>query len=199
MDAHPSQTQRSFGFASIRERMPHGYFGGYLVINELARPLEFHCTLPLLPTKAQQILFGATLDEFVCGEQIARAMLSKAKVKPSMVLTDCPAALSVRHWIDVPVFYLHRDVSDNGAGHNGAGHDGIGEDGFRIPSQQRSESETLSRSIGEYEFRWLQTYANDGRALQWLEGADSIPVDLREPFGRIVEALAEAHPRTKVA
>jgi hypothetical protein len=189
MDAHPSQTQRSFGFASIRERMPHGYFGGYLVINELARPLEFHCTLPLLPTKAQQILFGATLDEFVCGEQIARAMLSKAKVKPSMVLTDCPAALSVRHWIDVPVFYLHRDGSD----------DGSGDDGFRIPRQQRPESETLSRSIGEYEFRWLQSYANDGRALQWLEGADSIPVDLREPFGRIVEALAEAHPRPRVA
>lgn len=189
MDAHPSQTQRSIGFASIRERTPHGYFGGYLVINELARPLEFHCTLPLLPTKAQQILFGATLDEFVCGEQIARAMLSKAKVKPSMVLTDCPAALSVRHWIDVPIFYLHPNGTDDGAG----------EDGFRIPRQQRSESETLSRSIGEYEFRWLQSYANDGKALQWLEGTDSIQVDLREPFGRIVEALAEAHPRTKVA
>ena len=69
----------SLGFLTVRKHPSRGYFGGFLVLNVLARPLEFHCTLPVQPTRAQQILYGATLDEFISGEQIARALILKAK------------------------------------------------------------------------------------------------------------------------
>ncbi|MEI8211138.1 MAG: hypothetical protein WCI02_03240 [Planctomycetota bacterium] len=188
MDASHTPNPFHLGFVSIRERSPHGYFGGFLVINELARPLEFHCTLPLQPSRAQRILFGPTLDEFVCGEQIARAMLGKVKTKPTVVLTDTAAALSVRHWIDVPIFWLQEEYQAEEPSN-----------GFAIPSQKRSESEYASRVIRGKPFYWLPSYTGDGAALDALMGDGVSQLDLREPFGRIVEALAEAHPRSKVA
>ena len=83
------------GFLSVRHRVEHGYFGGYLIVNQLARPLEFHCTMPVRPSRSQELLYGKTLNDFVCGEQIAKALTQKAKLKPLLVLTDTPAALAV--------------------------------------------------------------------------------------------------------
>lgn len=195
MDAPLRMPPPSIGFLSIRERNPHGYFGGYLVVNELARPLEFHCTLPLQPTRAQQILFGDTLKEFVCGEQIARALLLKGNSKPGFVLTDCHAVLAVRHWVDLPVFVL--DSSADGRGYSLAP-ESPGDD-FRIPSAFRDDDDYATRTVAGYSLRWLKRYANDGVALESLPGSELGSIDLHEPFGRIVEALAEAHPRSKAA
>jgi hypothetical protein len=36
-------------------------------------------------------------------------------------------------------------------------------------------------------------------AIDWMMESHAIDLDLHEPFERIVEALAEAHPRTKAA
>lgn len=84
----------SLGFLSVRHHVDHGYFGGYLLVNHLGRPLEFHCTLPVKPTRAQTLLYGPTMDDFICGEQIAKALITKAKLSPSLVVTDTEAALS---------------------------------------------------------------------------------------------------------
>lgn len=51
------------------------------------RPLEFHCTEPVRPSRAQEILFGATLREHVCGEQIGAALLAKTKIPIGFLLT----------------------------------------------------------------------------------------------------------------
>ena len=64
----------SLGFLSVRRHPEHGYFGGYLITNSIARPLEFHCTMPVKPSRAQELLYGPTMDAFVCGEQIAKVM-----------------------------------------------------------------------------------------------------------------------------
>lgn len=195
MDAPLRLPQPSIGFLSIRERTPHGFFGGYLVVNALARPLEFHCTLPLQPTRAQQILFGETLQEFVCGEQIARALLLKATSTPGFILTDCPAVLAVRHWVDFPVFVLDpsQDAHELTVAQEPASDD------FRIPGNRRDDEHYASRTAAGYSLRWLKRYAGDGSALDALQASELSSVDLREPFSRIVEALAEAHPRTKAA
>ena len=96
----------SLGFLTVRKHPSRGYFGGFLVLNVLARPLEFHCTLPVQPTRAQQILYGATLDEFISGEQIARALILKAKSSLEVVFTDTLAALSGRHVQETPLIAI---------------------------------------------------------------------------------------------
>ena len=97
----------SLGFLSVRRHPEHGYFGGYLITNQIARPLEFHCTMPVKPRRAQMLLYGPTMDAFVCGEQIAKALVGKAKVKPDIVLTDCAAVLALATVSDVAAGLLH--------------------------------------------------------------------------------------------
>jgi hypothetical protein len=45
----------------------------------------------------------------------------------------------------------------------------------------------------------LPEFAEDAEAILGLFGSDKPPIDLLEPFGRIEEALMEAHPSTKAA
>ena len=81
----------------------HGLFGGYLVLNLAGRPLEFHCTAPIKPNRAQQILYGPTLESFLYGEQIGSTLLGHAKTSPLVVCTDREPVLSLRDLVDVPV------------------------------------------------------------------------------------------------
>lgn len=189
-------SQKSLGFVSVRHRIDQGYFGGYLLVNSVARPLEFHCTVPVQPTRAQSILFGPTLEEFLCGEQIARALLSRAKLQPQVVLVDSPAALCVRHWIDLPILCIwkphpHQDSSDDSPLQT--------EHGFQSPSFQRNPSQYADRSTDRYRLTCLDSYRSDLESVDWMIQSHTIDLDLHEPFERIVEALAEAHPRTKAA
>src|SRR5262245_57112031 len=82
------ETQITFGYLSAIESPEHGFFGGYLIVSLLGRPLEFHCTAPVLPSRAQRILYGATLASYLLGEQIAGALLAAAKLTPRLIFTD---------------------------------------------------------------------------------------------------------------
>lgn len=197
-------SQKSLGFVSVRQRLDQGYFGGYLLINSVARPLEFHCTVPVQPTRAQSILFGPTLEEFLCGEQICRALLSRAKLQPQVVLVDSPAALCVRHWFDLPILWVRNLRSQAGAP---ADQSPTGEPseptsidhGFHAPGYQRNASEYAQRSTEHYQFCCLESYRCDLDSVDGLIESYASEHDLREPFERIIEALSEAHPRTKAA
>jgi hypothetical protein len=188
MDATKSSSSKSIGFVAVRHHESLGYFGGYLVVNELARPLEFHCTLPVQPTRAQSILFGNTLSEFFAGEQIARAMLAKAKSQPMLILTDNAASLAVRHWIDSPVLYVQ-----------GSSRDARATDSLTIPQASRAESEFESRSHFGLAFQVIRQFRHDLNLLAQIESENGPLIDLLEPFERIVEALGEAHPGSRAA
>jgi hypothetical protein len=82
------ERQTTFGFLSAIESAEHGFFGGYLVISPAGRPLEFHCTAPVFPSRAQRILYGATLASYLLGEQIAGSLLAAGKLTPRLILTD---------------------------------------------------------------------------------------------------------------
>jgi hypothetical protein len=83
----------AFGYLLVVEDDLHGYTGGLLVVCDRGRPLEFHCTEPVQPSRAQQILFGPTLRDFVCGEQIGGALVGKCKLPLSLLLVlDEPTA-----------------------------------------------------------------------------------------------------------
>src|SRR5262245_42921407 len=86
----------ALGFLAVVEHPQLGLLGGYLVVNAQGRPLEFHCTAPIKPNRAQEILFGPTLAPYLYGEQIGQTLAARSKVAPRLILTDSQPALSLR-------------------------------------------------------------------------------------------------------
>ncbi len=93
----------AIGFLTVTRDADQGLFGGYLVLNFLGRPLEFHCTAPVRPNRAQAILYGPTFDPYLGGERIGQALLEKSKAAPQIVLTDCPPAMAARCFVATPM------------------------------------------------------------------------------------------------
>src|SRR5450755_4335222 len=97
------KSQAALGFFTVLEHEQQGLVGGYLILNTAGRPLEFHCTAPVKPNRAQQILFGPTLQSYLYGEQIGQTLLGKGAIEPLAVCTDVESALSVRDYVSLPV------------------------------------------------------------------------------------------------
>ncbi|MDR1141839.1 MAG: hypothetical protein LBL62_09115 [Planctomycetaceae bacterium] len=94
------------GFLTVTNQPRLGLIGGYLILNQAGRPLEFHCTTPLKPNRTQEILYGNTLEPFLYGEQIAKTLLIRSKVPVSYIFTNTSAVLAVQEHIETPVFYV---------------------------------------------------------------------------------------------
>lgn len=176
----------ALGFLSVKRHAEHGYFGGYLVLNLLARPLEFHCTLPVKATRAQELLYGPTLDDFICGEQIAKALVTKAKLKPKLVITDTQSALALANVDAMNIAMLQFDAKPLGEG--------------RLLETPKSHLDARPVSLGTGEnFR----VPFDSTLTKERIEEDLKPLaanfELAEPFQRICEALLEAHPIAKAA
>jgi hypothetical protein len=177
--------RHGFGFVSVRKLPEHGYFGGLLIVNGLGRPLEFHCSLPFLPTKSQTILYGPTLDEFVAGEQIARALIAKSKSKLECIFTDSSPVLAVRNVIDEPIAAVI------------SAEDHLAESAASLVSLPEDRLHFFR--LDESKLSLLADYSRDVETLQHVWAEQKPQFDLDEPFGRIAEALLEAHPSSKAA
>jgi len=175
-----------FGFLSTLESAELGYFGGYLIVSTIGRPLEFHCTSPVRPSRAQAILFGPTLQPYLIGEQIAGTLLQAAKLTPKLVLTDSVAILTARAQSKAPfALLLLPDASD----------------GVRDPdllplcdSTGNSQHARFAQhvSVGPYQLQLPAGYETDANIVAEFAGQLSQQVDLAEPFDRIHEAIREA-------
>jgi len=106
----------SFGFLTTLESPAHGLFGGYLVVDALGRPLEFHCTAPVKVSRAQQILYGPTLQGHLHGRHVGGALLAEGKATPAVVLTDSDAMLHVRPHTRLPVALVRRGAAEQASG-----------------------------------------------------------------------------------
>lgn len=96
----PEPVCETIGFYSVIEVDSIGFCGGFLVLNELGRPVEFHCTLPLNPEKAQTILYGQSLKPFLFAEHIGPSLIRKAKSKSPLILVNQSESLGLRAKID---------------------------------------------------------------------------------------------------
>ncbi len=164
--------ERTFGYLSTVESTEYGYFGGYLIVSGLGRPLEFHCTAPIRPSRAQQILYGPTLQPYLFGEQICGALLSTAKLSASMILTDCEAVLHAQSQSIVPIALI---LTKNEQLSLGA-----------VCGQSRAVN------CGGYDLQFAMGFESDREAVAVLVAQLVRHVDLAEPFGRIHEAIREA-------
>jgi hypothetical protein len=183
MSVRGAASPTAWGFLTVVEHPQHGLFGGYLVLNAAARPLEFHCTTPLKPNRAQEILYGPTLRPYLFGEQIGQALLAKGAIQPQVVCVDQAEALSARAFAPMPLALLLPDDAGELAG---------------------GEAPTL-RVDGAHSGVSLVTFQGGRRrlAVSREHRADEALIrerlsdlaehfDLREPFDRIREAIEEA-------
>lgn len=168
----------AIGFLTAIERAPHGLFGGYLLLNTAGRPLEFHCTVPVKPNRAQQILYGPTLEPFLYGEQIGATLVNKSALEPLVVLVDVPPMLAVRQQIELPTALVMAVDSATS---------------IHLPEN------CSELSVGRHRLVAPARYAADRELiLQRLTALDEL-FDLLEPFSRIREAIEEADRGTAKA
>ena len=174
----------SLGFLTVVEHAELGLLGGYLLLNAAGRPLEFHCTAPVKPTRAQEILFGPTLRPYLYGEQIGQTLLTRSKLTPILVCTDSEPMLAVRDHTHVPVALVGATA---GLAATSGATAGLPSSGF------------VAIRLGHSELLLPAAFAADEQTLRdrWPAQADDL--DLTEPFTRIREALDEAQKTARAA
>jgi hypothetical protein len=158
----------TFGYLSAVESPEHGFFGGYLLVSPLGRPVEFHCTAPIRPSRAQQILYGPTLQPYLLGEQIAGTLLAKAQTRPQIILTDQSSVLCHRAKLAIPIILLDPENS----------------------SASTPAPGTLL--VSGHRIELAPGYESDADATIALLTTLAEHVDLPEPFERIHDAIREA-------
>ncbi len=179
------------GFLTVVEHEAHGLLGGYLLVNATGRPLEFHCTAPIKPNRAQQILYGPTLEPYLYGEQIGKTLVAAAKTKPMVVCTDLLPAMAVEEHIDLPVLLVDSLAPD---------------DASQRPAATTQESGRISRvdaphsggpQLAWFRFRGsrvavsIRSGSNREVIQSRLERTSEV-FDVAEPFERIRRAIEEA-------
>lgn len=192
MSGRDAASPAALGFLTVIEDEQIGLVGGYLLLNLSGRPLEFHCTAPVKPNRAQQILYGPTLEPYLYGDQIGVALTSKCGIQPLCIFTDRQPALALGDHVPQPVVWV------------GPGLSASSED---VPqSDERDRAPAALRLDAAHDApRGLTTLRFGGATLGWRGGrgerAEELrqrldPVDpdfdLSEPFGRIREAIEEA-------
>ncbi|HEY1066962.1 MAG TPA: hypothetical protein VGE52_12655, partial [Pirellulales bacterium] len=141
-------------------------------------PLEFHCTAPVKANRAQEILYGPTLQQYISSEVIGQTLFEKGTKTPMVVLVDRPSLLGVREFISAPTALVLRSPRD--------AKDGAEDDGDSPGATAGGEFQ-----IGSNRLRcWSGHLDDQARLTEKL--ADLSSFDLAEPFGRIRDAIKEA-------
>jgi hypothetical protein len=155
-------TTLNVGFLTV-VRESGGYLGGYMVTNQWGRPLEFRVSTAVQPNRVQQILYGATLEPYICGDLIGKTLVDKTGTSVQMVITDTEAALDLRQRLEIPVVWLAPAASNP----------------------------TLTTELPAWNVRGHARFPDDGRVIQEMLEAVKGTIDLTERFARLHEAMSE--------
>lgn len=164
----------AFGFLTVIEDSQHGFFGGYLVLSELGRPLEFHCTTPVKANQAQKILYGESLRPYLFGELIGKTLVDQGKIPVQAVLTDQPDMMSLAQLSETTLALVEEFDSDQEVS--------VTEEDFSRPQCK----------IGELKLSGTSTCLWSAEQLEEMLTGLVQNLELREPFERIHEAIREA-------
>jgi hypothetical protein len=188
------ETGTTFGYLSAVESPEHGFFGGYLLISPLGRPLEFHCTAPVLPSRAQRILYGATLESYLLAERIGDALLVAAKQSPQLILTDRGEFAPLRRKVAVPLT-LVRPANDSrsvAALHAGTTCETHASSDCSLAESNDDRSWSSRIRIRDWFMQLPIGFESEESVVAELAELLMGRVDLIEPFDRIHEAIREA-------
>ena len=176
----------SLGFLTVVAHEQHGLFGGYLLLNPSGRPLEFHCTAPVKPNRAQEILFGPTLEAYLYGEQIGQSLAVKASHAPLVVLSDLPAMLALRPFVSQPVVLVLPETEAARPAESGG-------DAFRrVDTAHATVRGLFTFPFGRNSLALDAAHTDDRAIARERLAVLAETFDLAEPFGRIRAAIDEA-------
>jgi hypothetical protein len=186
MSSGDKKPASAIGFYTVVAHEQHGLFGGFLLLNRTGRPLEFHCTAPIRPNRAQEILYGTSLESYLYGEAIGSTLLGKASCPIDFLCVENPAALAVREFCEAPVALISRKSQE------AAEQERVDKELplFRVDSAH--ERGLYRFEIGPHSAAVARRFADDAATL-----TDRFPklaenFDLEEPFARIRGAIEEA-------
>jgi hypothetical protein len=187
MSISDPKSKPALGFLTVVEDSQQGLFGGYLLLNMAGRPLEFHCTAPIQPNRAQQILYGPTLEPYLFGEQIGQTLFNKAKMTPLALLADREPVLAVRPYVDVPAaLVLPEERAPDSSDSQPPGQL------WRVDPAHPGGLPLTAFRLGRNRLAVPEAWSADRQSLTQRLGELAELFDLAEPFGRIREAIAEA-------
>jgi hypothetical protein len=193
MPREKASAEPTYGFLSTLETPEYGFFGGYLIVSRLGRPLEFHCTSPVRPSRAQEILYGPTLQPYLIGEQISSALLKAAKFTPCLVLVDAEVLLAARSHANVPFAWVAQQGRSDLIPTDD---DGIAPQHVVAFDRRESRSQVgpidATTEAGGYGLILPSGFHDEKHVVAECAMQLSQYVDLSEPFGRIHEAIREA-------
>ncbi len=162
--------KNKLGFLTIVTDSSQARLGGLLLVNASGRPLEFHCTAAVKPNRAQEILYGPALGQYLCGEQIGMALCNALKHRPAVLLTDITDVLALRPLVDFPLLLVVTEQNRH----------------------QNSPASLPELKLGPRSFRVHAAYEHDLAQGEPMLEVPAENLDFQEPFGRIVEAISEA-------
>jgi hypothetical protein len=174
MDHAAGKPLPAFGFLTVLDSADHGLFGGYLVLSPLGRPLEFRCSTPVAPSRAQQILYGPTLRPYLLSEVIGQTLVNGSELPVAAILTDQRDILPLALLRSEPVVHVEPAAAmSDGQGDAGP----LAAGAFNFAGCRVCAGEGVRQSVDE---------------LQSLLAPLAARISLCEPFGRILAALTEA-------
>jgi len=193
MEANSHKSKPALGFLTVTEHPQYGLFGGYLILNMAGRPLEFHCTAPIKPNRAQEILYGPTLEKFIYGELIGQTLIEQRTPPPLLVCTDREPALAAREFVSAPLVLVlpcQPQTEPREGGQSPAADES--EKFFRLDAAHGGGPRLAIFQLGRNRLALPERAEEDRRLIaERLAGLDE-SFDLAEPFQRIREAIEEA-------
>lgn len=163
----------NLGFLTVLHEA-NGYLGGYLVTNVWGRPLEFRLSSAVQPNRVQHILYGGTLEPYICADLIGKTLVDKAAMPVQGIVTDRATVLDLRCKVECPVLWLTA-ADDTHAMM-------LAEQGKAMRAAQSGHGPLLCHP----------RFPEDVARTQELLGHLDAGFDVAEPFVRIREAIGEA-------
>lgn len=188
MGTTDAKSKSALGFLTVVQHPQFGLFGGYLLLNVAGRPLEFHCTAPIKPNRAQEILYGPTLESFLYGEQIGQTLLNQANIAPLLVCTDQTPALAAREHTSTPLVLVLSPKDDWAEAPSEEHADRF----FRVDAAHRGGPRLAIFQLGRNRLAVAEQAVDDRQLITERLGELADSFDLAEPFQRIREAIEEA-------
>lgn len=189
------------GYLSFVTLPGAGVVGGLLLVNQRARPVEFHCTTPMPTSRVNEILYGATHREALLADQLGTALINQAvtsakgtKRSIELMVTDDVDALELRSQVAIPITLLASDDETEGNDLVPPTNSVKGrEDNDRRDNDGEALRTEWSFEIGGYCFTNTADYPEDRETIRARLATLGSAWDLAEPFERIRDAINEAH------
>lgn len=172
------------GFLTVRKEGT-SYIGGYLVTNVFGRPLEFRISSAVQPNKVHEILYGATLEPYICGELIGKTLVEKATVAADYLITDQHLTLDLRRVRSTPLVWL-RSLASSTDGSD------VGSSTARAVELSSTGAELETDGAGHDRYFCHPEHLSDLPVFRSFLEEVGRHIDLTEPFSRIRDAVREA-------